>query len=97
MTFMEPLEPEEIAVWKVLSDTETDDRLTVTEIAAIASALCGRRVHEYVVRETVGPMLRHGHAVRARVFLRGRRRSGMWAYRLTAAGRVRAARVTAGQ
>lgn len=88
------LEPEELAVWRVLSDAETDDYLTVTEIASIGSAMAGRRIEEYVVRETVAPMLRLGSLTRTQVYRRGRRQS-QWGYRLTGDGRVRAARILA--
>lgn len=88
------LEPEELAVWQVLSDAETDDYLTVTEIAAIGSAISGRRIQEYTVRETVAPMLRLGSVTRVSVYRRGRQQS-QWGYRLTADGRVRAVRILA--
>lgn len=89
------LEPDELAVWQVLSDAETDDYLTVTEIAAIGSGLTGRRLEEYVVRETLAPMHRRGDTVRKAVYRRGDKRQSQWAYRLTADGRIRAVRVLA--
>ena len=87
------LEPEERAIWQVLADADVDDRLTVPEIAAVASAFASARVDEYVVREVVGPMLRYGYVSRSAHYRLGRQRSALWAYRLTVAGRARAARL----
>lgn len=87
------LEPEERAIVQVLADAEVDDWLTVAELAAVSSGIAGRRVDEYVVRETLAPMLRNGYVARRAEYRRGRDRSAQWAYRLTVAGRARVARL----
>jgi hypothetical protein len=86
------LEPEERAVWQTLSDAETDDYLTVTEIAASVSKKVGRLTPESVIRETICRILHLRYVTRTPVYRIGRRQE-QWGYRLTSDGRVCAARL----
>lgn len=87
MVFMaDVLEPEERAIWRLLLDVSIGDHLTVSEIAAAASATGHQRIVEYTVCAVLRPMLAHGHAVR----ILTRRRGGRVAvYALTLPGRIR--------
>ena len=91
---IDPLEPEERAIWQVLLDAAPDDRMTTAELAATAAALAHIPIPEWVVHEVTGLMVRCGYAIR--VHVRRRRRTHLaWAYALTMPGRARGTRLLA--
>lgn len=83
----------ELGVWTALETAGPNDRITAGEVAAVAAFACGRRVGEPEVLVVLRALIRDGMVEQGSVRRTGK--ATVLVYRLTPAGRRRAARMMA--